>query len=44
MGSVPFSQVLSYLKTTGCRLGLLINFHERLLRNGMERVVLTLPA
>lgn len=38
------AQVLSYLKTTGCRLGLLINFHERLLRNGVKRVVLTLPA
>jgi len=38
------AQVLSYLKTTGCRLGLLINFHERLLRNGVKRVVLILPA
>jgi GxxExxY protein len=35
------AQVLSYLKTTRCRLGLLINFHEALLTNGVTRVVLT---
>lgn len=35
------AQLLSYLKTTGCRIGLLINFHETLLMNGVRRVVLT---
>ena len=35
------AQVLSYLKTTGCRIGLLINFHEALLTNGIRRIVLT---
>ena len=35
------AQVLSYLKTTGCCLGLLINFHEALLTDGIRRVVLT---
>lgn len=34
------AQVLSYLKTTGLRLGLLINFHEMLLENGLRRIVL----
>ncbi len=34
------AQVLSYLKTTGLRAGLLINFHERLLRDGLRRLVL----
>ncbi len=38
------AQVLSYLKTTGCRLGLLINFHESLLRDGVKRVVLSVPS
>jgi GxxExxY protein len=35
------AQVLSYLKASGCHLGLLINFHERLLKDGIRRVVLT---
>jgi GxxExxY protein len=40
---IHHAQVLSYLKATRCRLGLVINFHERLLRNGVRRVVLTQP-
>ncbi len=35
------AQVLSYMKTTGYSLGLLINFHESLLREGLRRIVLT---
>lgn len=35
------AQLMSYLKATRCRLGLLINFHERLLRDGVRRVVYT---
>jgi GxxExxY protein len=34
------SQVLSYLKTTGLRVGLLMNFNTRLLKHGLRRVVL----
>ena len=37
---VLVAQVVSYLKTAGLRLGLLINFHERLLKDGIRRVVL----
>lgn len=36
------AQLMSYLKAAGCRLGLLINFHERLLKDGVRRVVLTM--
>lgn len=33
------AQLLTYLRLTGMRLGLLINFHEVVLRNGIRRVV-----
>ena len=32
-------QVLTYLKLTGLKLGLLINFNEALLKNGIKRIV-----
>ena len=32
-------QTLSYLKTTGLRLGLLMNFNTQLLKQGLKRVV-----
>ena len=37
--SVHFKQLLTYLRLTGLRLGLLINFGENLLKNGIHRVV-----
>ena len=33
------AQVLTYLKTTGLRLGLLINFNVEVLRLGIKRLV-----
>ena len=36
---VHSKQLLSYLRLTGCRLGLLINFGENLLKDGIKRVV-----
>lgn len=33
------SQVLAYLKATDLRVGLLINFHESVLKNGIRRIV-----
>ncbi len=32
-------QVLTYLKLTGLKLGLLINFNEALIKNGITRIV-----
>lgn len=32
--------VLTYLKLSGCRLGLLINFHVEVLKRGIRRLVL----
>ena len=34
------AQVLTYLKATGKKVGLLINFNSRLLRDGIKRFVL----
>lgn len=37
---VHFSQILTYLKLSGCKLGLLINFNENHLKNGIKRVIM----
>ncbi len=36
------AQVLTYLKLTGCKLGLLVNFNVPALKDGIERIVLGL--
>ena len=36
------AQTLTYLKLTGCKLGLLINFNVPVLKDGIERLVLDL--
>ncbi|MFC1960211.1 GxxExxY protein [Chloroflexota bacterium] len=36
------AQVLTYLKLTGCKLGMLLNFNTRLLKQGIKRIVLNL--
>jgi GxxExxY protein len=33
------AQVISYLKATGLKLGLLINFNVSVLRNGLQRII-----
>ncbi len=33
------AQLLTYLKLSGCRLGLLINFNVLLLKDGIKRIV-----
>ena len=35
------AQVISYLKSTNLRLGLLINFNVTMLKNGIQRVILS---
>ncbi len=34
------AQLLTYMKLTGCRVGLLINFNVQVLREGIKRMVL----
>jgi GxxExxY protein len=39
LDDVHLAQVLSYLKLSKCKLGLLINFNVTLLKNGIKRIV-----
>ncbi|MEX0648422.1 MAG: GxxExxY protein [Balneolaceae bacterium] len=39
LAPVHYKQLLTYLKLTDIKLGLLINFNEALLKNGIRRVV-----
>lgn len=41
--SIHTAQLLTYLKLTDNRLGLLVNFNEKLVRDGIKRVVNGLP-
>lgn len=34
------AQVLTYLKLSGCRLGLLVNFNSALIKHGIQRIAL----
>lgn len=43
LAAVHKKQLLTYLRLTGCRLGLLINFGAALLKDGIARVVNGLP-
>jgi GxxExxY protein len=39
LNDVHFAQLLTYLKLTNCKLGLLINFNVTLIKNGIKRIV-----
>ena len=39
LNDVHMAQVLTYLKISGCKLGLLINFNTRHLKDGIRRVM-----
>jgi len=41
--SVHDAQLLSYLRLYGCRVGLVINFHVSILKNGIRRIVNEFP-
>ena len=34
------AQILTYLRLSGCRVGLLMNFNQEVLKNGLKRFVL----
>jgi GxxExxY protein len=36
------AQIITYLKLTGCKLGLLLNFNVQLMKHGIKRVALNL--
>ena len=39
LNDVHLAQILTYLKLSDCKLGLLINFNVTLIKNGIRRVV-----
>jgi GxxExxY protein len=39
LNEVHLAQLLTYLKLSDCKLGLLINFNVKLLKNGVRRVI-----
>ena len=39
LNDVHLAQLLTYLKLSNCKLGLLINFNVKLLKDGVRRVV-----
>jgi GxxExxY protein len=43
LGSIHEAQLLSYLRWYVCKLGLLINFHVPMLKNGIRRIVNQFP-
>jgi GxxExxY protein len=40
INDIHLAQVLTYLKLSGCKLGLLLNFNVVLLKDGIKRVIL----
>ena len=40
LADIHLAQILTYLKLSGCRLGLLVNFNVQHLKDGIRRVIL----
>jgi GxxExxY protein len=43
LAAIHEAQLLSYLKLTGCKIGLLINFNVKMLMSGIKRIVNDFP-
>jgi len=41
LADVHMAQILTYMKLSTCKLGLLVNFNVKYLRDGIKRVILT---
>ena len=39
LAPIHYKQLLTYLKLTGIKLGLLVNFNQALIKDGIKRVV-----
>ena len=39
LNDIHMAQILTYLKLSGCKLGMLINFNVDLIKNGVRRVI-----
>ena len=39
LNDVHLAQILTYLKLSGCKLGLLVNFNVKHLKDGLKRVI-----
>ena len=40
LNPVHMAQIMTYLKLSGCRIGLLINFNVQYLKEGLKRIIL----
>jgi GxxExxY protein len=40
LADIHLAQILTYLKLSGCKLGLLANFNVKHLKNGIKRVIM----
>ena len=40
LADIHMAQILTYMKLSGCKLGLLVNFNVRHLKDGIKRVIL----
>jgi len=39
LAEIHLAQILTYLKLSGCKLGLLVNYNVKHLKNGIKRVI-----